>query len=261
MGVQVSLDKFTFLVSTEAVNIKITSNFSSKLFIFFLHLLRELAPGGINDHDSGLARFLDLKGGIGAFKLLDLGFSSHPQIAIPGLLSTADVDTAFRLGGAVGIGQTDETSLTLRGIVEPCGLVSLEFEVDEFGGTIFGDGDGILGISNGWVSLGVKRVVGDFVLGDVVESVLKSPVSDGVALGKSSADGGIFELVDPGTFKSLPSCSAIDHAVGVEGLESSLEWFDFANSVVFLQNNKLKNVENAMSDEECKTKTTIRRSP
>jgi hypothetical protein len=231
-SVQVSLDKFTLFVSTQAVNVKVS--FGSKLFKFLFHGHRELAPRGIDSHDRGLARFLDLKGGIGGVKLLDLGFTSDPQVTIPGLLGTVNVDTAFSLGGTVGVGQTDETSLTFGGIVEPWGLVSLEFEVDEFGGAIFGDRDGILGISNGWVSLGVKRMVGNFVLGDVVEGVLKGPVGDGVALGKSSTNGGIFELVDRGTFKSLPSRSAVDHAVGVEGLESALERFDLADAVVLL---------------------------
>lgn len=104
------------------------------------------------------------------------------------------MNPTFRLGGSILIGQTDESSLALRGIIEPGGLISLKLKVDEFGRSILGDGDGVFGIADGGVSLGVEGVVGDFVFGDVVECVLEGPVGDGVAFGESSSDGCVFEL-------------------------------------------------------------------
>mmetsp|Transcript_8836 Transcript_8836/g.18469 ORF Transcript_8836/g.18469 Transcript_8836/m.18469 type:complete len:245 (-) Transcript_8836:62-796(-) len=74
----------------------------------------------------------------------------------------------------------------------------------------------------------------DFVLGDVVEAIFESPVGQRIALSKSSSDRGVLEKIDPGTFKSLPSGTSVDHAVGVQGLESTLEGFDLAHTIVFL---------------------------
>ena len=78
----------------------------------------------------------------------------------------------------------------------------------------------------------MKRVVRDFVLGNVVEAIFESPVGQRIALGKSSSDRSILEKIDPGTFKSLPSGTSIDHTVGVQGLESTLEGFDLAYTIV-----------------------------
>mmetsp|Transcript_9659 Transcript_9659/g.22765 ORF Transcript_9659/g.22765 Transcript_9659/m.22765 type:complete len:259 (+) Transcript_9659:754-1530(+) len=77
-------------------------------------------------------------------------------------------------------------------------------------------------------------MVGYLVLGDVVEGVLEGPVGQGVALGEAAADGGVLELVDPGALESLPAGAAVDHAVGVEGLEAALEGLDLADLVVLL---------------------------
>ena len=76
--------------------------------------------------------------------------------------------------------------------------------------------------------------MGDIVLGDVVEGVLKGPVRKGIALGKASTNGGILKLIDPGALESLPTGPAVDHAVGVEGLEAALEGLDLADLVVLL---------------------------
>mmetsp|Transcript_9370 Transcript_9370/g.23336 ORF Transcript_9370/g.23336 Transcript_9370/m.23336 type:complete len:254 (-) Transcript_9370:86-847(-) len=80
----------------------------------------------------------------------------------------------------------------------------------------------------------MERVVRDFVLGDVVEAIFESPVGQRIALGKSSSDRSILEEIDPGAFKSLPSGAAVDHAVSAQGLKSTLEGFDLADTVIFL---------------------------
>mmetsp|Transcript_21986 Transcript_21986/g.47928 ORF Transcript_21986/g.47928 Transcript_21986/m.47928 type:complete len:208 (-) Transcript_21986:256-879(-) len=72
------------------------------------------------------------------------------------------------------------------------------------------------------------------VLGNVIEGILESPVGERVTLGKSTADGGVLELIDPGTLESLPSRTAVDHAVGVESLEAALEGLYLADLVVLL---------------------------
>ena len=72
------------------------------------------------------------------------------------------------------------------------------------------------------------------MLGNVVEAIFESPVGQRIALGESSSDGGILEKIDPGTLKSLPSGAAVDHAVSVQGLESTLEGFDLADAIVLL---------------------------
>jgi hypothetical protein len=232
LSVQVRLDEFTFFVSAEAVDINI--KLSSELLVFVFHALGELAPGSVDNHDGWLARLGDLNGSIGRFNLLDLGLVSLPQVTFPGLFGTVNVDTTFGLGGTVGVGQTNETSLTLRGVLEPCGLVTFKLVVNEANRCVFWDRDGVLGITMGWVSLGVEWVVGHLVLGNVVEGIFQSPVGDGVALGEASTDGGVLELVDPSTLKSLPPCSSVDHAVGIASLESTLEGFHLAHTIVLL---------------------------
>mmetsp|Transcript_14422 Transcript_14422/g.33555 ORF Transcript_14422/g.33555 Transcript_14422/m.33555 type:complete len:243 (+) Transcript_14422:656-1384(+) len=72
----------------------------------------------------------------------------------------------------------------------------------------------------------------NFVLRDVIEAIFESPVRQGIAFSKSSSNGCILEKVNPGTLKSLPSCATIDHTVGIQGFESSLERFNFADAIV-----------------------------
>mmetsp|Transcript_10767 Transcript_10767/g.25485 ORF Transcript_10767/g.25485 Transcript_10767/m.25485 type:complete len:233 (-) Transcript_10767:277-975(-) len=78
----------------------------------------------------------------------------------------------------------------------------------------------------------MERVVGNFVLGNVVEAIFESPVGQRIALGKSSSNRGVLEKIDPSTFESLPSGTSVDHAVSLESLESTLEGFDLADTVV-----------------------------
>lgn len=82
------------------------------------------------------------------------------------------MDTTFGLGATIFVGKTNKPSLSLESIPEPLSLVSLELEVLEGDTAILRNWDGIFGIPNGWVSLGMEWVMGDLVMGDVVESVL-----------------------------------------------------------------------------------------
>mmetsp|Transcript_39847 Transcript_39847/g.96159 ORF Transcript_39847/g.96159 Transcript_39847/m.96159 type:complete len:213 (-) Transcript_39847:190-828(-) len=75
-------------------------------------------------------------------------------------------------------------------------------------------------------------MVGDVVLGDVIECILQSPVRQWVALGKTTTDGCILEQVDPCTFESLPPCTSVDHTVRVQCLQSTLERFDLTDTVI-----------------------------
>ena len=70
------------------------------------------------------------------------------------------MDAALGLGGSVLVGKADEAALALGGIVEPGDGIALELEVDEAGAAVLGDGDGVLGVADGGVSLGVEGVVG-----------------------------------------------------------------------------------------------------
>ena len=194
--------------------------------------MTHLAPRSVDGDDGGLAGGDDLLGGIVGIEVLD--GTVLPEVAVEGLLGTGDVDAALGLGRAVLVGKTDEAALALGGVVEPGGRVALELEVDEAGGSVLGDGDGVLGVADGGVSLGVEGVVRDLVLGNVIEGVLEGPVGEGVALGEAASDGGVLELVDPGALESLPAGAAVDHAVGVEGLETALEGLDLADLVVLL---------------------------
>mmetsp|Transcript_9173 Transcript_9173/g.13734 ORF Transcript_9173/g.13734 Transcript_9173/m.13734 type:complete len:237 (+) Transcript_9173:784-1494(+) len=80
----------------------------------------------------------------------------------------------------------------------------------------------------------MQRMVGNLVLGNVIKGILEGPVSDGVALGKTTSDGRVFELIDPCALKSLPPGTSVDHAIGAQSLESTLEGLDLAHLVVLL---------------------------
>mmetsp|Transcript_1641 Transcript_1641/g.2742 ORF Transcript_1641/g.2742 Transcript_1641/m.2742 type:complete len:211 (-) Transcript_1641:528-1160(-) len=144
------------------------------------------------------------------------------------------MDTALSLGTSVLLGQTNEAAFPLARVVEPLGLVALELKVLEGHATVFRDRDGVLGISDGWISLCVKGVVRNLILCDVVKAVLEGPVSERVALSKAAANRGVLEKVNPSTLKALPSGSAVDHAVSLQGLETSLERLDLAHLVVLV---------------------------
>mmetsp|Transcript_13005 Transcript_13005/g.29900 ORF Transcript_13005/g.29900 Transcript_13005/m.29900 type:complete len:239 (+) Transcript_13005:627-1343(+) len=83
----------------------------------------------------------------------------------------------------------------------------------------------------------MERMHGDLVLGDVVKAVLEGPVRQGVDLRQSSADGGVLEQVDVSTLKTVIPPTAVDHHVGVEGLQASLEGLDLADLVVLFDVN------------------------
>mmetsp|Transcript_21353 Transcript_21353/g.32549 ORF Transcript_21353/g.32549 Transcript_21353/m.32549 type:complete len:237 (+) Transcript_21353:2241-2951(+) len=78
----------------------------------------------------------------------------------------------------------------------------------------------------------MQRMVGYLVLGNVIKGILEGPVSDGIALGKSTSDGRVFELIDPRALESLPPGTSVDHAIGTQSLESTLEGLDLAHLIV-----------------------------
>ena len=142
------------------------------------------------------------------------------------------MDTTLSLCGTILVGETDKSSLSLESVSEPLGLVTLELEVLEGDGTIRWNWDGILGITNGWVSLGVKWVMRDLVVSDVVEGVFERPVSDWVYVTSGSCFLGGLEDVDPCSLVSLPASSTSDHDLAVEIVETSDEGFDLAYLIV-----------------------------
>ena len=83
------------------------------------------------------------------------------------------MDTTLSLCGTILVGETDKSSLSLESVSEPLGLVTLELEVLEGDGTIRWNWDSVFGITDRWVSLGVKWVMRDLVVSDVVEGVFK----------------------------------------------------------------------------------------
>mmetsp|Transcript_53260 Transcript_53260/g.80793 ORF Transcript_53260/g.80793 Transcript_53260/m.80793 type:complete len:422 (-) Transcript_53260:187-1452(-) len=232
-GLELGLDEIALLVTAELDHVDLAVHRRRELLHLLLHALAELAPRGVGDDERVLARLLELLR-VSLGKLLHLALAVLPEVTVPGLLSSVNVNTTLSLGGTISVGQSNETSLSFTGIVQPRSGITFELEVNKLGGAIFRDRDGILGITDGRVSLGVQRVVRDLVLGNVVEGIFKSPVGDGVALGESTSDGGVLEKVDPSTLESLPPCSSVDHAVGVKSLESALERLDLADAIVFL---------------------------
>lgn len=141
--IQIVLNKVTFLVTSELVN-RHTSRCSILLKLLF-HTLTELTPGCVYGNNSLLVSLDKFQCFIirGNF----LNGTRLPKVAIKCLFGTSNVNTTLGLGRSILVGKTNETSLTLRGVVEPGGLISLEFEVDEFGGSVLWDGDCVLGIT------------------------------------------------------------------------------------------------------------------
>mmetsp|Transcript_40978 Transcript_40978/g.123627 ORF Transcript_40978/g.123627 Transcript_40978/m.123627 type:complete len:403 (+) Transcript_40978:376-1584(+) len=230
LSVELALNEIPHFVTSELVDVNV--GLLGEGGVLILHALAELTPRRVNGNDRGLAGLDNLEGGITGLNVFN--GSLLPEIAIEGLLGSGNVNPALGLGRAVLVLKSDESSLTLRGVIEPRDGISLELEIDEAGGTILGNGDGILRVSDGGVALGVERMMRDIVLRNVIEGVLEGPVGQGVALGQPSADGSVLELVDPRPFESLPSGASVDHAVGVESLESALERLDLAHLVVLL---------------------------
>mmetsp|Transcript_65970 Transcript_65970/g.148891 ORF Transcript_65970/g.148891 Transcript_65970/m.148891 type:complete len:350 (-) Transcript_65970:403-1452(-) len=200
--------------------------------VLVLHRLAELAPGGVDDHDRGVAARLEGQGAVLVHRLNRLG--GVPEVAVEGLLGALHVDAALRLGRPVLVLQAHEAPLPLRGVVEPRRLVALPLEVDELGGAVLGDRDRVLGVPDRGVALGVERVRGDLVLGDVVEGVLEGPVGQGVDLGQAAVHGRVLEEIDPRALEPLPAGPAVDHAVCLEGLEAAAEGLHLAHLVVLL---------------------------
>lgn len=77
----------------------------------------------------------------------------------------------------------------------------------------------------------------DLVVGDVVECVFQSPVSDWVHVTSASCFLGGLEDVDEGSLVSLPPGSTSDHDLAVEIVEASDEWLDLAYLVVLFDIN------------------------
>ena len=137
------LNKVTLLITTELVNGH-TSTFSILGKLIF-HTLAELTPRSIHGNNGLLTTLDNLQCLIVRCNILNL--TILPQVTIEGLFGTGNVDTTFSLGGSILIGKSNESSLTFRCIVEPWCLVSLKLEVNEASGSIFGDGDSVLGIT------------------------------------------------------------------------------------------------------------------
>mmetsp|Transcript_71676 Transcript_71676/g.118697 ORF Transcript_71676/g.118697 Transcript_71676/m.118697 type:complete len:211 (-) Transcript_71676:457-1089(-) len=144
------------------------------------------------------------------------------------------MNAAFCLCAAILVGQAYESAFTLTCIVQPRSLVALEFKVNKLHTAVLGNWNCVLGITNGRIALGVQWVVRNLVLGNVLEGVLQCPVGEWIALGQTSANGGILEGVNPRPLEALPPGTAIDHAVSLECLEATLERFDLADLVVLL---------------------------
>ena len=74
------------------------------------------------------------------------------------------------------------TYLALGSVVTPLGHIALPLVVNPADGAVLRDGDGVLGIANRRVALGMERVRRHIILGNVIESVLR----DRAASGKNS---------------------------------------------------------------------------
>mmetsp|Transcript_3216 Transcript_3216/g.7088 ORF Transcript_3216/g.7088 Transcript_3216/m.7088 type:complete len:428 (+) Transcript_3216:32-1315(+) len=226
--VQIGTDKVTLLISTEFIHRN-----SSTLGILgklLLHSLAELAPRSVNGNNSLLPTLNNLQCLI--IRLNVLNSTRFPKVTVKGTLSSGNVDPALGLGGTVFVGKSDETSLTLGGVVEPWGFVSLEFKVDEASGSIFWDRDGVFGVTNGRVSLGMKRMVRNFILGNIIKGIFQRPIRDRIAFGQPSPNRSILKLINPRPLKSLPPRPSINHTIGIQSLETPLEWLHLANLIV-----------------------------
>mmetsp|Transcript_6238 Transcript_6238/g.10302 ORF Transcript_6238/g.10302 Transcript_6238/m.10302 type:complete len:215 (+) Transcript_6238:676-1320(+) len=80
----------------------------------------------------------------------------------------------------------------------------------------------------------MERMVGDLVFGNVIKCILQSPVSKRVALGQSTSNGGILELINPRPLKSLPPRSSVNHTISVASLQSPLERLNLAHLIILL---------------------------
>mmetsp|Transcript_38608 Transcript_38608/g.64974 ORF Transcript_38608/g.64974 Transcript_38608/m.64974 type:complete len:400 (+) Transcript_38608:73-1272(+) len=235
--VEVGLHEGLVLVATELRDSDpLRRKRGRELLVLLLHPLAELAPRGVHYKHGLLVRLLEGERLLLRRDVHHLGVH-RPQIAIEGLLSARHVDTALRLHGAVRVLQTHEATLALLGVVQPRRLLALELEVHELHGPVLGDGDGVLGITDGGVALRMKGMVEDLVLGDVVEGVLEGPVGEGVNLGEATTDGRALIQVDPRALDALPAGAAVDHHVAAGLLEAALEGLDLAHAIVLLNVN------------------------
>mmetsp|Transcript_3057 Transcript_3057/g.5717 ORF Transcript_3057/g.5717 Transcript_3057/m.5717 type:complete len:294 (-) Transcript_3057:712-1593(-) len=173
LGLERCLHKLAVLVAAVLDHVDLALR--RKLLHLLLHALAELAPRRVRHHQrvlAALGQLLRLR----LRQVLHLALAVLPEVAVPGLLCTGDVDAALRLGRPVLVLQTHKPPLPLRGVVEPLRLVALKLVVDKLDRTVRRHLDGVLGVADGGVSLGVEGVDRDLVLGDVVEAVLKRPV-------------------------------------------------------------------------------------
>ena len=148
-----------------------------------------------------------------------------------------NVDSALSLCATILVGESNKSALSLESVSEPLGLVTLKLEILESDGTILWNWDSIFGVTNGWVSLRVKWVMGDLVVSDVVESVFKSPVSDWVHVTSATCFLGGLEDVDPSSIVSLPASSTSDHDLAVKIVKTSDEWLNLAYLIVLFDVN------------------------
>mmetsp|Transcript_62296 Transcript_62296/g.114763 ORF Transcript_62296/g.114763 Transcript_62296/m.114763 type:complete len:211 (-) Transcript_62296:9-641(-) len=144
------------------------------------------------------------------------------------------MNAAFCLCAAILVGQAYESAFTLTCIVQPRSLVPLEFKINKLHTAVLGNWNCVLGITNGRIALGVQGVVGNLVLGNVLESILQRPVGQGVALGQATANRCVLKGVNPGALESLPAGATVDHAICLQRLETTLEGLNLADLVILL---------------------------
>lgn len=188
-----------------------------------------MAPWGIDNHDS-LSLFLK---GLGSINGIQIGnVITFPKISVESLLGSVDVNTALSLGASIFVSETDKSTLSLKSVSEPLSLVTLELEVLEGHALVLRDWDGVLGISNRWVSLSMEWVVGNLVVSDVIKSIFKGPVGNWVNVSSTTCLLRSFEDINPCSLISLPSSSSSDHSLTLEVSEPSQEWLNLADLVV-----------------------------
>mmetsp|Transcript_32662 Transcript_32662/g.79455 ORF Transcript_32662/g.79455 Transcript_32662/m.79455 type:complete len:256 (+) Transcript_32662:660-1427(+) len=125
------------------------------------------------------------------------------------------MDSTFSFGRPVLVLESRETTRAFACILEPF---------------LFWNRYCILGVTDGWIALVMERMVGDLVLVNVVPAVLKSPVCKRVYLCHLTT----LVYINEGPFKSVITTAAVDHAIALQCLQSTLERLDFANTVVLL---------------------------
>mmetsp|Transcript_24303 Transcript_24303/g.36823 ORF Transcript_24303/g.36823 Transcript_24303/m.36823 type:complete len:262 (+) Transcript_24303:705-1490(+) len=78
----------------------------------------------------------------------------------------------------------------------------------------------------------MQRMMRNLILGNIIKRILQSPISNRVTLGQATPNRSILKLINPRPLKSLPPRTSINHTIGIQCLQSTLEWFHLAHLVV-----------------------------